>query len=78
MRRPAMEFAARVDRRLAVWHGAAMARRNPQAGGILLMLGILAGFAIGVATGQLMLGTLAGTALGIAAALAVWLLDRRR
>jgi hypothetical protein len=42
------------------------------------MLGILVGFAIGVATGQLMLGTLAGTAIGIAAALLVWLLDRRR
>jgi hypothetical protein len=55
-----------------------MARRNPRAGGILLMLGILVGFAIGVATGQLMLGTLAGTTIGIAAALLVWLLDRRR
>jgi hypothetical protein len=55
-----------------------MAKRNAQAGGLFLMMGILGGFVAGVATGQTMLGTLAGTGLGALAALTVWLLDRRR
>lgn len=55
-----------------------MARRNAQAGGIFLMVGILGGSAWGVATGQSMLGVLVGTALGVAAAVLLWLLDRRR
>ena len=58
------------------WRG--MAQRNAKAGGIFLMVGILAGFAWGVARGEPMLGILAGTALGIAAALLLWLVDRRR
>lgn len=55
-----------------------MARRNAQAGGIFLTVGILAGLAWGAARGQPMLGILAGTALGIAAAVLLWLVDRRR
>ena len=55
-----------------------MARRNARAGGIFLMVGILAGFAWGVASGEPMLGILSGTALGIAAAVLLWLVDRRR
>ena len=55
-----------------------MARRNAHAGGIFLMVGILAGFIFGAAMGQTMAGVLAGTGLGIAAALLVWLVDRRR
>jgi hypothetical protein len=55
-----------------------MARRNAQAGGIFLTIGILAGAVWGVAAGEPMKGVLAGTALGIAAAVLLWLLDRRR
>ena len=55
-----------------------MARRNARAVGIFLMVGILAGFAWGVTSGEPMLGILSGTALGIAAAVLLWLVDRRR
>ena len=55
-----------------------MARRNAQAGGIFLTVGILGGVAWGIASGQAMLGVLAGTGAGIAAAVLLWLLDRRR
>jgi len=61
-----------------VWHGRAMARRNAQAGGIFLTIGILAGTVWGVAAGAHMKGVLAGTGLGIAAAVLLWLFDRRR
>jgi hypothetical protein len=54
-----------------------MARRNTQAGGIFLTIGILAGFAWGMAEGNPMKGILIGTALGAGAALLLWLLDRR-
>lgn len=55
-----------------------MARRNAQAGGIFLMLGILGGAAWGIAVSDPMQGVLAGTAVGIVAAVLLWLLDRRR
>ena len=55
-----------------------MVQRNARAGGIFLTVGILAGLAWGVASGEPMLGILAGTAFGIAAALLLWLVDRRR
>lgn len=55
-----------------------MARRNALSGGIFVTLGILGGFAWGVASGEPMLGILAGTALGAVAAVLLWLLDRRR
>lgn len=42
------------------------------------MAAILAGSALGIAAGDPMTGVLAGTGAGAAAALAVWLLDRRR
>ena len=58
------------------WRG--MARRNAQAGGIFLMIAILAGSVWGLARGEPMLGVLSGTALGIAAAILMWLVDRRR
>ncbi len=41
---------------------------------VCILLGAFAGFAIS----DPMKGILAGTGLGIAAAIAVWLLDRRR
>ena len=55
-----------------------MARRNAQAGGIFLMVAILAGSVWGLARGEPMLGILAGTALGVLAAVLMWLVDRRR
>ena len=55
-----------------------MEKRNSLAGGFLLMVAIVAGFAWGVAAGQPMLGVLAGTGLGVAAAVLLWLFDRRR
>lgn len=58
------------------WRG--MAKRNTQAGGIFLTVGILVGFGWGAAAGDPMKGILIGTALGAAAAVALWLLDRRR
>lgn len=55
-----------------------MAKRNSQAGGIFLTIGILAGFGWGVAAGNPMNGILIGTGLGAVAALVLWLVDRRR
>ena len=55
-----------------------MTQKNAHAGGIFLTLGILAGFAWGLATGHAMQGVLAGTALGTGAAVLLWLVDRRR
>jgi len=62
----------------SVCHGRAMVRRNAQAGGVFVTIGILAGFAWGAASGEPMKGILAGTAIGAAAALLLWLIDRRR
>ena len=55
-----------------------MARRNAQAGGFFLTMGILIGCGWGIAVGEPMKGVLAGTAIGALAALLLWLLDRRR
>ena len=55
-----------------------MARRNAQAGGIFLTIGILTGFGVGVASGNPMMGILIGTALGAIASAVLWLVDRRR
>jgi len=55
-----------------------MTQRNPIAGGFLLIAAILIGFVWGVAIGQPVNGVLVGTAVGIFAALAVWLIDRRK
>jgi len=53
-------------------------KRSPIAGGCFLVVPILLGFAIGIATGDAMRGVILGTAAGILAALAVWLVDARR
>lgn len=55
-----------------------MQTRSPQAGGFLLVLCMLGGVVIGAMRGQPSLGFLLGAGLGVLAALAVWLLDRRR
>jgi hypothetical protein len=49
-----------------------------RAGGCFLTGGILAGLVVGLLTGDAMRGVLIGTVLGIIAAVAVWLVDRKR
>lgn len=53
-----------------------MLKPDPRAGGCFLSLLILAGFVIGLATGDPVAGALIGTAAGILVALAVWINDR--
>lgn len=48
------------------------------AGGVLIAFGALAGAGAGLARGQVTIGFLIGIAAGILAAIAVWLVDRRR
>jgi hypothetical protein len=55
-----------------------MSMRSSQAGGLFLMMAILAGAIWGLSVGQPMLGILRGTGIGIVVALTVWLIDRRR
>ena len=55
-----------------------MSMRSSQAGGLFLMLAIIAGAIWGLSVGQPMLGILRGTGAGIVIAIAVWLIDRRR
>ena len=52
--------------------------RSSQAGGLFLMLAILAGATWGLSVGQPMLGILRGTGAGLVIALVIWLIDRRR
>lgn len=73
-----MPCAIAVELRPRLWHGAAMAPRTTQSGGFLLMAAILLGTVAGIALGNPMQGVLIGTGIGIVAAVAVWLLDRRR
>lgn len=53
-----------------------MAQRSATSGGIFIAIGVLAGFAIGVAVRQPTIGVLTGTAIGIIAALLWWLVRR--
>jgi len=55
-----------------------MTNRKPLAGGCFLTLCILAGFPLGLATGNVMRGVLIGTGVGIIIAVAIWLIDSRR
>ena len=50
---------------------------NKRSGGFFLMAAIIAGFGIGLATGNALLGVWAGLAIGIVAAVVVWLTDRK-
>ena len=70
-----LQFGVEPPRPLCQWHP--MARRNARSGGIFLTIGVLGGFAWGMAAGNPMKGILIGTALGALAALLLWLLDRR-
>jgi hypothetical protein len=49
-----------------------------RAGGCFLTGAIMAGFILGLLTGDAMRGVWIGTGLGIVAAVAVWLVDRKR
>lgn len=53
-------------------------RRSPAAGGFPIAVFMLVGTVIGLIDYQPTIGFLAGTAIGVAAAIAVWLVDRRR
>lgn len=55
-----------------------MNARTTRAGGFFLTISILAGFAVGIATGNPMKGGLIGTAAGVILAVLLWLVDRRR
>jgi hypothetical protein len=55
-----------------------MKGRSTQAGGCLLSLCILAGFAFGAMNGEAANGAVLGTAVGALVALLIWLVDRRR
>lgn len=55
-----------------------MQTRSPMAGGFLLVLCIFLGVIVGAMRGEPSLGFLVGTGLGVAAAVATWLVDRRR
>lgn len=52
--------------------------RSPLAGGVLIASGVLLGAMAGFALGEATPGALFGAAAGVAAALVVWALDRRR
>lgn len=54
-----------------------MQHKASRAGGVFLIIGILAGAAWGLAAGNPMKGILLGTAVGSIAAVGVWILDRR-
>ncbi len=64
--------------RPAVWHSLLMQKRSPRAGGFLLILCIFLGVVIGAMRGEPSLGFLIGAGLGVMAAIATWLIDRRR
>ena len=55
-----------------------MTRRNSAAGGFFLTAAIMIGLAAGIWQGQLVIGLITGTSIGVAAAVATWLIDRRR
>lgn len=55
-----------------------MSSNRARAGGCFLTLFIPAGFLAGLSVGDPMTGALIGLAAGAAAAVAIWLLDRRR
>jgi len=59
-------------------HDQRMTRRNPIAGGFVLILPIVLGFGWGLAIGQPMAGALLGLGVGLVLALIVWAIDRSR
>ncbi len=59
-------------------HDQRMERRNPIAGGFVLIVPIILGFGWGLAVGQPAAWVLVGLAVGVALALIVWAIDRSR
>lgn len=55
-----------------------MSKPSPAAGGIFLVIAIIAGFAFGVTQGDPLGWSLVGTVIGAVAALILWAVDRRR
>lgn len=55
-----------------------MTDRPRAAGGFFLIVPVLAGFSLGLATGRTLQWTIAGLLVGIVAATLVWLIDRRK
>lgn len=55
-----------------------MDQRNPLAGGCLMTGAIFIGLAVGIAIHSPITGVVGGTVVGAGAALATWLIDRRR
>ena len=53
-------------------------RPTAKAGGCFLTFCILAGFVVGLASGNPMKGVLLGTGIGAALAVLLWLIDRRQ
>jgi uncharacterized membrane protein len=56
----------------------AMETQNKRAGGCFMVVAILIGFVVGLATGNGFRGVLFGTIAGIVIAVVFWLIDRRR
>lgn len=52
--------------------------KSPAGGGCFILLGFLAGAAIGIATGQASQGAILGALAGIALAVIVWMVGRSR
>ena len=50
----------------------------PAAGGFLIALGLTVGAVLGMTRGNALLWLLIGALVGVAAAIAIWLIDRRR
>ena len=52
--------------------------KNPAAGGFLIAVGLTVGAVLGVTRSHALEWLLIGALAGVAAAIAVWLIDRRR
>ena len=52
--------------------------KNPAAGGFLIAIGLTVGAVLGLTRGNPLEWLLIGALAGIAAAVAIWLIDRRR
>jgi UDP-N-acetylmuramyl pentapeptide phosphotransferase/UDP-N-acetylglucosamine-1-phosphate transferase len=52
--------------------------KTPAAGGFLIAVGLTVGAILGMTRGNALLWLLIGALAGVAAAVAIWLIDRRR